>query len=99
MWLVREQRELEMPELIRAYNESVGTANTDSSGYHETITQASIRAAWWFCGESLFDSCNRLMASPMGKSDWLLKYWSREVLFSVEARRVWVEPDLHPLPF
>ena len=24
---------------IRAHNESVGTANTDSSGYHETLTR------------------------------------------------------------
>ena len=34
-----------MPPLIRAYNEATGVANTDNGGYHETITQASIRAA------------------------------------------------------
>ena len=34
-----------------------------------------------------------------GRSDWLLRYWSRPVLFSVQARRSWVEPDLEPLPF
>ena len=26
-------------------------------------------------------------------------FWSKPVLFSVEARRSWVEPDLKPLPF
>jgi hypothetical protein len=47
----------------------------------------------------LFETCNALMASPLGKSDWLMGYWSRALLFSVEARRGWVEPDLKPLPF
>jgi hypothetical protein len=28
-----------------------------------------------------------------------VEYWTRERLFSVEARRNWVEPDLAPLPF
>ena len=35
----------EMPGLIRAYNESTGVPNTDTGGYHETITLASLRAA------------------------------------------------------
>jgi hypothetical protein len=48
---------------------------------------------------SLFANCNALMASPLGRSDWLLAYWSRDRLFSVEARRRWQEPDLKPLPF
>ena len=48
LWLLRYRPELDaakaMPGLIRAYNESVGRANDDSGGYHETITQASLRA-------------------------------------------------------
>ena len=32
-----------LPAIIRAYNEAVGGANTDASGYHETIPQASMR--------------------------------------------------------
>ena len=92
-----------MPEMIRAYNESTGVANTDSSGYHETITQASLRAARAFLAGRphlpLYEVCNELMASPLGRSDWLLAYWSRPWLFSVEARRSWVEPDLQPLPW
>lgn len=92
-----------MPGIIRAYNEATGTANTDTSGYHETITQASLRAARAFIAARqacpLFQLCNELMASALAKSDWPLVYWSRERLFSVEARRSWVEPDLQPLPF
>jgi hypothetical protein len=87
-----------MPELIRAYNEATGVSNSDTSGYHETITQASIRAARAFLVERrempLYEVCNALIESPLGKSDWILTYWSRERLFSVEARREWVEPDL-----
>jgi hypothetical protein len=89
--------------MIRAYNEATGGANTDTVGYHETITQASLRAARRFLTESppgpLHATCNALMASPLGDPDWLLMYWSRERLFSVEARRARVEPDLQELPF
>lgn len=92
-----------MPGLIRAYNESTGVANTDSGGYHETITQASLRAAKaWLDrhpGIALSQTLERFLATPYGRSDWLLGHWSRERLFSVEARRTWREPDLAPLPF
>jgi hypothetical protein len=36
---------------------------------------------------------------PLGKSHWLLEYWSRTRLCSVEVRRNWIEPDLKPLQF
>lgn len=93
-----------MPPLIRAYNEATGVANTDSSGYHETITQASIRAARQVLSAlgpevALHRVVNTLLESQMGRSDWLLRYWSRATLFSVAARRHWVAPDLAALPF
>jgi hypothetical protein len=93
----------DMPGLIRAFNEAVGGANTATDGYHETITQASIRAAAWFLaasqGRPLYATANALMASPFGKPEWLLAFWSKPRLFSVEARRTWVEPDIQSLPF
>lgn len=93
----------EMPGLIRAYNAATGVANTDTEGYHETITQASLRAAQAVLaahpGRPLSAVLAELLASPMARSDWLLAYWSRDRLFSVEARRAWLEPDLQPLPF
>jgi hypothetical protein len=92
-----------MPGFIRAYNEATGVANTDTGGYHETITQASLRATKAFlatqASEPLYVVCNALMRSPLGDKDWLLAYWTKEKLFSVEARRHWVEPDLKLLPF
>jgi hypothetical protein len=92
-----------MPELIRAYNEATGGTNTDHSGYHETITVASLRAAraWLVCRPevALHVALNELLASAYGSPAWPLAYWSKSLLFSVEARRDWVEPDLQPLPF
>jgi hypothetical protein len=92
-----------MPDNIRAYNVATGVANTDHSGYHETITVASIRAAASVLQNNtsrpLFEVTNTLLASPFGKSDWLLTYWTRARLLSVEARRTWCDPDTKQLPF
>ena len=108
VWLIAGQSvlvpERDMPGLIRAYNSATGVANTDHEGYHETITQASLRATRGFLaglpeGTALFAACNALLATDLGRRDWLLTYWSRERLFSVEARRGWVEPDVQALPF
>jgi hypothetical protein len=107
LWLMRHRPALDLPSslpwIIRAYNEAVGGRNTDSEGYHETITQASIRAARAFLAarprdEPLHAMVAALMTSPLGRPDWILVHWSRERLFAVEARRGWVEPDLAPLP-
>lgn len=92
-----------MPGMIRAYNEATNTPNTDTGGYHETITLASLRAARFMLeahpDTALSDVLAALMAREFGKSGWLLAYWRKETLFSVEARRVWVEPDVKKLQF
>lgn len=105
-WLLRQpdlKAETEMPKLIRAYNETTGVRNTDSSGYHETITLASLRAAEsWLDARPdvpLHEALDEFLTSAYGRSDWLSAHWSKPVLFSVAARRSWVEPDLTPLPF
>lgn len=41
---------------------------------------------------------NALLLSDVGRRDWPLRFYSRERLFSVSARRGFVEPDLMPLP-
>jgi hypothetical protein len=105
VWLVAArpdiQPEAEMPDIIRRYNVAVGGENTDVAGYHETITQASLRAvrAYVRPGATLIENLRTVVGSPCGDKDWLFAYWSRPVLFSVQARRAWVEPDLAPLPF
>ncbi len=85
-WMLRERPLIdvprEMPRLIRAYNSATGVANTTSSGYHETITQASIRAARDFLDRNpsrpLVVTCNALLTSSLGRPDWLLVYWTRQ---------------------
>jgi hypothetical protein len=108
LWLMRYRPELDaaqtMPGLIRAYNESVGRVNDDSGGYHETITLASLRAARGVLeafppDAPVYRIANALMSSNLANPNWLLEYWSRDRLMSVEARRTWLEPDLKPLPF
>ncbi len=103
LWLLRERGEAaaraEMPGLIRSYNESVGGRNTDTEGYHETITQASLHMAHRALRDApLHVVLAELLAGPCGKPDWVFAYWSSEVLMSPEARRAWMAPDLAPLP-
>jgi hypothetical protein len=93
----------QLPGLIRRYNESVGGVNTDSEGYHETITRVFLAGVRLFlaeadAGEPLHELVNELLLSPMGRRDWPLRFYSPERLFSVEARRSFVEPDLAALP-
>ena len=108
LWLMRYRPDLDaaatMPSLIRAYNQSVGRVNDDSGGYHETITLASLRAARGVLGAyppdmPVWRIANALLSTNLANPNWLLEYWSRERLMSVEARRAWVEPDLKSLPF
>ena len=105
-WLILERPDVrperDLPGLIRRYNESVGGVNSDSEGYHETITQVSIRGVRSALarseGRGLAERVNALLQAPEGRRDWPLRFYSRELLFSVEARRTWVEPDLMALP-
>jgi hypothetical protein len=93
----------ELPGLIRRYNESVGGVNSDSEGYHETITRVFLHGVRLFLAEAdpdepLHELVNDLLLSPMVRRDWPLRFYSRERLFSVEARRNFVEPDIAALP-
>jgi hypothetical protein len=93
----------ELPGIIRAYNESVGGVNSDSEGYHETITRLFLHGVRLFLSEadgneSLHELVNELLLSPMGRRDWPLRFYSAERLFSVEARRKFVPPDIAALP-
>ena len=87
---------------IRALNDSHGTVNSPSGGYHETITRAYVRliaGAFAAGGERpLAERVAALIDGPSGERDALLRYYSRELLMSSRARAEWVEPDVEPLP-
>ncbi len=104
-WIILERADIlperDLPALIRRYNESVGGVNSDSEGYHETITQVFIRTLRLSLaggeGRPLCARVNALLLAPEGRRDWPLRFYSRELLFSKEARLGWVEPDLAAL--
>jgi hypothetical protein len=93
----------ELPGIIRRFNESVGGVNDDTQGYHQTITRVFQHGVRLFLAEvdpsePLHELVNELLLSPMGRRDWPLRFYSAERLFSVEARRQFVPPDLAVLP-
>jgi len=105
LWCLRHAPESATPEAMRetimALNTAQGTANTDSAGYHHTITIASLHAARAVLegqgGAPLPHVLAVLMAGRLGRSDWIFDHWSREVLFTPAARREWIAPDRAPL--
>ena len=93
----------DLRHIISSYNESVGGVNDDTQGYHETITRVFLHGVRLFLAEAdqdepLHELVNELLLSPMGRRDWPLRFYSAERLFSVEARRKFVTPDLAALP-
>jgi hypothetical protein len=106
LWLVRERGDIDpetyLPIAIRKYNIASGGVNDDTQGYHETLTQIYIRSVRFFLQDiddelTLVDAVNLLLQSPRGHRSWPLGHYSKEHLFSVEARRNFVEPDLVPI--
>lgn len=93
--------EAAMPDAIRGYNESVGTQNTDNAGYHHTITLFYLRViARELAGcadEAIGALATSLLKSPIADRAYPLRFYSKAALFSVEARRDWLAPDLKPL--
>lgn len=93
----------ELPGIIRRYNESVGGVNSDTEGYHETITRVFLSGLRLFLAKAevrqpLHEVVNELLLSPMGCREWPLRFYSPQLLFSLQARRAFVRPDLASLP-
>ena len=92
-----------LADIIRSYNERVGGVNSDTEGYHETITRVYLHGVRLFLAEAdskepLHELVNEVLLSPMGRRDWPLRFYSRDCLFSVEARKAMIPPDLAVLP-
>jgi hypothetical protein len=93
----------DLPGLIRRYNESAGGVNSDTTGYHDTITRVFLQGVRLFLREAdlaepLHGLVNELLLSPMGRRDWPLRFYSRDRLMSVAARKSFVTPDIAVLP-
>jgi hypothetical protein len=86
---------------IQEHNRAVGTPNTPTSGYHETITVLYVRVVASYLRDrdhsSFVEMCNRLY-DELGGRELPFRYYSRDRLGSTEARLGFIEPDLDPLP-
>jgi hypothetical protein len=106
LWIVSERPEIDpdrnLRGIISGYNAAVGGVNDDTQGYHETITRCFVHAVRLHLAatdeDALVERVNALLTSPFGQRDWPLAFYSRDRLFSVAARREFVEPDRAPLP-
>jgi len=83
---------------VRRYNESVGGQNTETSGYHETITVMWIRLLDGLLRElgemerAAFAA--RAVERFVEQRDIFRRYYDFDVVKSTEARLRWVEPNL-----
>ena len=99
-----EKAELDMPDIIRNYNLACGVKNTETDGYHHTITMSYLRIIAKFLNDNFKRRCeigasaSAVLADDIADPKHLLKFFSRDLLFSVKARKEWQDPDLRALP-
>jgi hypothetical protein len=86
-----------MPWLIRRYNKANGVENSDTGGFHATITEFYIRTIRAFldfmpAGSTPDQAFEKLLQSEIADRAFPLNYYAPEVLFSTRARRRWIDP-------
>ena len=90
----------EMRQRITRYNEAVGKINSDTSGYHETVTVFWLKAVREYLSkdEKIYfdqDTIDKLLSSiDLANRNLFLKVYSKERVLSTEARKHNVAPDL-----
>jgi hypothetical protein len=97
---VRHGRD-EATERIRRGIQRLNHHYGNHTGYHETITLAWMAViARFLSGRPRTQRLGTLapeLIAECGAPDYLLRFYSRDVLMSEEARRSWVGPDLSPI--
>lgn len=101
VYLTEGDSEAAHAAMRRAIHGFIECNDVDPSKYHETITRAWILAVRHFMERT--PACTSFDAfiehNPvMLDSKIMLTHYSREQLFSDEARASFVEPDLDPIP-
>ncbi|BAU09713.1 hypothetical protein LEP3755_01880 [Leptolyngbya sp. NIES-3755] len=106
LWYLIDQP-LTAPDQIRfgiqRYNQAHGIESTSTSGYHETITRFWIHLIQNYLDrinvhDSLLSLTNQLM-NDYSDPIVLFEYYSRDLIFSPEARSRWIEPNLKSLNY
>ncbi|MDJ0746546.1 MAG: hypothetical protein QNJ32_24730 [Xenococcaceae cyanobacterium MO_167.B27] len=86
---------------IKKYNVACGIENTETQGYHETITRFYVWLINRFIQQTDCSEPIDLLADELinryGDKSLPFSYYSRDRLISKTARLQWVEPDLKPL--
>jgi hypothetical protein len=87
---------------IRRLNDSHGTPNSETSGYHETITRAYVMLLTDFqrnCPAEMspWQRVALVIDGRLADRNVLFQFYSRDYLMSPLARAQWVEPDIAPL--
>ncbi len=99
----KEQAFPEMKKHIIRFNESIGTINSESSGYHETLTVFWLWAIQQFCEEKSItqfdvDAIDELLFyEPLSRRKLVEDYYSEAILLLPEARRRFIRPDEKPM--
>jgi hypothetical protein len=100
VYLVRHGQD-EATERMRRGIQRLNFHYGNHTGYHETITLAWIAVVSRFLaarpGSQSLATLSRELIAECGARDYLLRFYSRDVLMSEEARRRWVRPDLSPI--
>jgi hypothetical protein len=98
LWYLRHHDRDEATGLIRDGIQRLNERQGNLTGYHETITLAWVAVIERFLSGSDFDEPVSVLAGELlrqcGDKHYLLRFYSRERLFSDEARAHWVPPDL-----
>jgi hypothetical protein len=88
-----------MRKAIRSFNETTGTENTDTSGYHETLTVFWLERIRAHCtapdGTLTWDQDtldHLLFSREMSNRNVWLEHYDEDLVKSVEARRGYVQP-------
>lgn len=97
----RAESTIRLRSRIITMNYIHGVPNTASRGYHETITLFWIWVIETYIGKfggAHEESCYRqFLESPYSRADTLFRFYTKERVFSVEARAHWTTPDLLPV--
>jgi hypothetical protein len=86
---------------VRAYNAAHGIVDSPMGGYHETLTCAWLQiVAATLHHDGPGTSADAFLAAQthLGDKHALLRFYSRERLWSPAARVAFIAPDLAPLP-
>lgn len=90
-------------EDIQKYNSTIDLSLLRSKGYHETLTRFWLIVVKRFMQaldlNTLQVGVQKILNSDVAKKEFPLNFYTREKLFSNEARLQWVEPDLNSLEY